>query len=120
MTLYDHAPACIIARSTETGNLVGFRVGKILSRKDRVKKFPSLDWAAKLPKFLNLPHWMVFDGNLGPLLAKMRIGHEYMFVDLEDADMIYMCLFLCVGKEARGKGIGTELIRRGYDIAKKV
>jgi hypothetical protein len=120
VTKYDHAQSCIIARSTVTGNLVGLRVGKIVSRKDKVKKFPRMDWAAKLPKFLSLPHWLVFDGNIGPLFEKLRMGQEYIFVDLEDADMVYECMFLSVGKEARGKGLGSELIKRGYEIAKKV
>ena len=120
VTVYDHAPASIIARSTETGNLVGLRVGTILSRKDKVKVYPSLEWAAKLPKLFNLPKWLVFNGNLGPLLEKAKYGHHHVFVNLEDADMVYLCMFLCVGKEARGKGLGTELFRRGYEIAKKV
>ena len=43
-----------------------------------------------------------------------------MFQDLEDANMIYLAMLLSVGSEARGKGLGTELMRRGYEIAKKV
>ena len=74
----------------------------------------------KLPKFIKLPQWLVWTANVMPFLEKMRYGPEYVFVDLEDADMIYECMFLCVGKEARGKGLGTELIRRGYELAKKV
>ena len=103
-----------------TGNLVGLRVGKILSRKDKVKKSPKFGWVAKVPKFIGLPQWLVWTASVMPFLEKMRYGPEYVFVDLEDADMIYECMFLCVGKEARGKGLGTELIRRGYEIAKKV
>ena len=43
-----------------------------------------------------------------------------MFQDLEDANMIYLAILLSVGREARGKGLGTELMRRGYEIAKQV
>ena len=103
-----------------SGNLVGLRVGKIVSRKDKVKPFPRADWVAKLPTFLNIPHWLVYMGNMGHFMQKLRIGPEYIFLDLEDADMVYECMCLSVGKEARGKGLGTELIRRGYEIAKKV
>ena len=41
-------------------------------------------------------------------------------MDLEDANTVYMCMILSVGEEARGKGLGTELIKRGYEVAKKV
>ena len=53
-------------------------------------------------------------------MSNMRFGKEFLFDELEDANMVYYCMILCVGDEARGKGIGTELIRRGYNIAKKV
>ena len=102
-----------------TGNIVGVRCGKIISRKDKVKN-KRFDWAAKLPKCLNVPHPWVFFSNTGPLFEKLRFGHEYMFQDLEDANMIYLCILLSVGSEAREKGLGTELFRRGYQIAKEV
>ena len=41
-------------------------------------------------------------------------------MDLEDANTVYMCMILSVGEEARGKGLGTELIKRGYEVAEKV
>ena len=63
---------------------------------------------------------MVYFSNLGPSLETLRFGHQYMFQDLEDANMIYLAMLLSVGSEARGKGLGTELMRRGYEIAKKV
>ena len=120
VTKFAHAPGCIIARSTVTGNLVGLRLGKIVARKDKVQKDPRFDWMAKLPKFLNLPHMLVYFSNLGPAMEKLRFGHEYMFQDLEDANMIYLAILLSVGSEARGNGIGTELMKRGYQIAKEV
>ena len=53
-------------------------------------------------------------------MESSRYGHQYMFQDLEDANMIYLAQLLSVGSEARGKGLGTELMRRGYKIAKEV
>ena len=117
---YLHAPACIIARSTVTGNLIGVRSGSIISRKDKLKKDPRFDWVAKLPKFLNLPHWLVYFSNLGPTMEELRFGNQYVFQDLDDANMVYMAILLSVGREARGKGLGTELMKRGYQVAKKV
>merc|ERR1719510_814785 len=32
--------------------------------------------------------------------------------------MIYFCMVLSVGSTERGKGLGTELIKRGYKLAK--
>ena len=43
-----------------------------------------------------------------------------MFQDLPNANFIYYCTLLSVGSEAQGKGIGTELFRRGYELAKQV
>ena len=63
---------------------------------------------------------MVYFSNLGPSMESLRFGHQYMFQDLEDANMIYLAQLLSVGSEARGKGLGTELMRRGYEIAKEV
>ena len=103
-----------------TGSLVGVKIGRILSRKDKIKKEPTFDWIAKLPKFLNLPHHLVYFSNLGPVIESLRLGPEYMFQDLEDANMIYEAQVLSVASEARGKGLGTELMRRGYKIAKEV
>ena len=100
--------------------MVGVRTGKIISRTEKVKKDPRFDWIAKLPKFLNLPHVLVYSASLGPVMNKTRYGHQYMFQDLEDANMIYLCMVLSVGVEARGKGLGTELIKRGYQTAKEV
>ena len=50
----------------------------------------------------------------------LHYGKQQMFDDLKDAKMIYYCMALSVGSEARGKGLGSELIKRGYKIAKDV
>ena len=63
---------------------------------------------------------MIFWANVGPLFEELRYGNQYAFMDLEDANTVYMCMILSVGEEARGKGLGTELIKRGYEVAKKV
>ena len=119
MTKIKHVPGCIIARSTASGNIVGARIGKVVSKDDPVQN-ERIDWVANLPKWLHMPHSMVYWGNLGPLFEKMRFGHSYMFKDLPDAKMIYYCTLLSVGGEAQGKGLGTELFRRGYELDKQV
>ena len=54
-------------------------------------------------------------------MEELRFGNQYVFQDLDDANMVYMAILLSVGREARGKGLGTELmIFRGYQVAKKV
>ena len=58
--------------------------------------------------------------DLGDDILELRFGHQYMFQDLESANRIYQCLILSVGREARGKGLGTELMKRSYEIAKQV
>ena len=119
MEKFVYSPGCIIARNSMTGKLIGCRMGKIVSRKDKIKD-ERFDWVAKLPTCFNVPHYLTFFSNTGPLFEKLRYGHDYMFKDLEDANMIYLAILLSVGREARGKGLGTELMRRGYEIAKGV
>ena len=114
-----HSPGCLIARSTETGNIVGARIGKIVSKDDPVQN-ERMDWAVNLPKYLSPPYAFVFWGNCGPIFEKMGYGHAYMFKQLPDAKMIYYCILLSVSSEAQGKGLGTELFRRGYELAKQV
>ena len=94
-------------------------MGRIVSRKDKIKN-ERFDWVANLPMCLNVPHYLTYFSNIGPLFEKVRFGHQYMFEDLDNANMIYLAILLSVGREARGKGLGTELIRRGYEIAKGV
>ena len=91
----------------------------MISRQDASQN-ERVDWMAKLPRFLNTPHVLVFWGNIGPIFEKLRFGHAYMFEDLPNANFIYYCTLLSVGSEAQGKGIGTELFRRGYELAKQV
>ena len=114
-----HSPGCIIARSSVTGNIVGARIGKIISKDDPVQN-ERMDWAANLPKFLNIPYGFVYWGNCGPLMEKLGFGHSYMFKQLPDAKMIYYCTLLSVSSEVQGKGLGTELFKRGYELAKQV
>jgi len=114
-----HTPACIIARSTITNNIVGVRIGEIVSRDDTLKKEPTFSWIAKLPTFLKLPHIMTWASNIGTFFENLPYGKQYMFDELEEGKVIYYCMILSVGSEARGKGLGTEMIKRGYSLAKK-
>ena len=116
---FSHSPGCIIARSSMTGKIIGCRIGKIISRRDKIKN-ERFDWVANLPMCLNIPHHWTFFANTGPLFEKLRFGHPYVFEDLQNADMIYLAILLSVGRDARGQGLGTELMRRGYEIAKGV
>ena len=99
---------------------MGVRIGQIVFRDDKLKKEPMFAWIAKLPKFLNLPHILTFSSNMGTFLENLPYGKQCMFDELEDAKVIYYCMPLSVGSEARGKGLGTELIKRGYSLAKQV
>ena len=74
----------------------------------------------KLPKFFRFPPVMINMINVGLMLEEIRYGHHMAFEELEDAQMIYFCMVLSVGSTERGKGLGTELIKRGYNLAKKV
>ena len=117
-----NGPSCIIARSTETDNIVGIRTGHIVSRADKQKKMPNFAWIARLPKFFRVHPLLVFGANSLIMMNDVHYGagKDLMFKQCEDAEMIYHCFVLSVGAEAQGKGLGTELIKRGYTLAKKV
>ena len=49
----------------------------------------------------------------------MKYGQKYAFSDLKDANKIYFAANVCVSATGRGLGLGSELVRRGYKIAKQ-
>ena len=114
-----HGPSCIVARNTTSNNIVGIRTGQIYSRKEK-KKDPSLSWLSGLPKWLRIPPLVIYLANADILMAELHYDKYKIWDELGDASMIYFCYILCVGGDERGKGLGAELIKRGYDIAKKV
>ena len=52
-------------------------------------------------------------------MVDLNYGKPQAFEELKDADQIYFAANVCVSDKARGCGLGTELVKRGYDIAKK-
>ena len=131
MTKVSHGPACIIARSTETNNIVGIRTGQIESKAYRDgrgrkclrilrRKLQDSSWLAKLPKCFRVSPLIVFFANMSKLCKDIHYDEELMFEQCGNVEMVYHCWVLSVGVEAQGKGLGTELIKRGYKLAKKV
>ena len=112
-------PACIVARSTEDNSIVGCRIGEIVSRKNaKDEALPPIMWLGNLPSFVPIPKKLIDMINLIQYLIDLNYGKVNAFEELKDTDKIYFAANVCVSDKARGLGLGTELVKRGYDIAK--
>lgn len=113
-------PACIIARSTSDNSIVGCRIGEIISRENvKDESLPPIMWIGSLPSFLPIPKKLIDMTNLIQHFIDLSYSKCNAFSELKDTDRIYFAANVCVSDKARGCGLGTELVKRGYDIAKK-
>ena len=120
ITRVEITPACIVARSTVDDSIVGCRMGEIMSRKNvKDEPFPPIMWMGNLPSFIPVPKKLIHLINLLQHFIDIRYSKSIAFEELKDTDMIYFANCVCVSSKARGLGLGTELVKRGYDIAKK-
>ena len=121
ITKVEITPACILARSTEDGSIIGCRMGEIVTRKN-VKNDPRLPimWIGNLPSFIPIPKKLIDMTNVLQFFIDLRYSKCKAFDELKDADMIYFAANVCVCRKARGLGLGTELVKRGYELAKTV
>ena len=110
-------PSCLIARSTETGKIIGTRLGEIKKNDPNVHMGdPSFRWLAYLPKFIPLPNLLVKTGNIQLVFDRLPYSHKAAFDEL-GSDFIYCAAHVCVGREARGQRLGTELVKRAHKLA---
>lgn len=117
-------PACLVAKSNDTGKIVATRFGMIITKGSHFKdpsilgmSYCSMTSLGNLPTFV--PRKVRDAGNCGYLEEKLPMSQESAFKELPDATTIYFCFHLAVGTEARGKGLGLEMIKRGQKLAKK-
>ena len=116
---FDTTPGCMVARSTIDNSILGCRMGEIVIRgNERDDKIPPIMWIRNLPSCLPIPKKLIDTLNLVQLMRDLRYGKQYAFEELVDTNMIYIALKVCVSPKARGLGLGSELIRRGYEMAK--
>ena len=114
-------PASIIARSTRGNNaILGCRIGAIWNRADcEETDVPYLLWVANLPTYLPITKKLIDMSNMAQLLLDLHYGKRQAFDELKAAKRMYFAASLCISDNARGMGLGTGLVRRGYDIAVK-
>ena len=112
-------PACLVARSNETGEIVGTRFGEIRERSESLSMGdPNFRWLGNLPKFIPVPRIIVKVANFQYLMDKIPYSYKDAFKEL-DGQFIYCCHHVCVGRKARRKGLGMELIKRGHKLAER-
>ena len=118
---FEHtsAPACIVAKSKENGKIIATRFGEIIKKDNQrygiSNMDPNMEFLASLPTFI--PKKVRNVGNFSKLQEKLPYGKYLAFEEIKEADTLYFCHLLCVGREARGKGLGLELIKRGHKLA---
>ena len=113
-------PACIVARSTIDDSILGCRMGEIVNRKQARSKCDQpftciLPFVSFLPIPLKSNHLM----NMKRLFKDLKYSQIDAFRELKDSDKIYFAANVCVSAKSRGLGLGSELVRRGYSIAKQ-
>ena len=87
---------------------------------DKTKKDdPSLAWLSNLPTWL-FPNVVIWAGLLIKFLEKLGYGiTNNGWKEVPEATKFYHGLSLTVGSEARGMGLGKELIKRTLKIGKE-
>jgi len=113
-------PGCLVAKCATTGKILGARIGEVLDKNSLQPdiRFEAIkDWPPLVPvsrRLRKLACWQAME-------SKHQFGHDNIFKHPETAasDRIYLDCLVCVNKEARGKGLGGELVRRGHRLAEK-
>ena len=104
----------------DNGNLLGIRLGFISDRQSLPWEANQLyQWMLRLPPFL-------FPTKIWKMLQVIKfikdLGYSYIngFDQCVDNNgKIYFCLALGVGREGRGKGLGSQMLRQSIEYAKE-
>ena len=113
-------PCSIIGRSTENNCIVGCRIGAIYSKQDDLPSVACVsNWLGELPLFLEVPRKFIDFVNQQSLFADLHYSKQDAFNELiESGNLIYFAECLVVSSTTRGIGLGAELLKRGYKLAK--
>merc|ERR1712029_1339507 len=120
-------PSCLVARSNETGKIVGSRFGVVKTRVQVQEESSFIDNLIKsamtfltnyCPSFVPIPKAIIDGGNLMNLMNSLSYGESNAFEELQ-CDKIYFAHHVCVDPEVRGRGLGSELVRRSHRLAEQ-
>ena len=109
-----------LAAVDSQGELLGVRLGKILTSSDWKERFLDTNYVAK-KTFLAIA-WFTkacTDANT-LILLKDKIGYDvWKFMDRVKSKKVYEALLICTKKEGRQRGLGTELVAKSLELAKE-
>jgi len=108
-----------IMATNKEGRIIGLRMGKRSTKKQAFEEKRFLDWLSWLFPFFV---WEYFFGKLAHLMRLMRdLKYEphKAYAEL-NCDTIYEGISVVVAKDARVRGLGTELVKRSMDLAEKL
>ena len=116
----ETSPASIVVRSTIDNSILGCRLGEIVERNhEKDKSILPVSIARNPPLYIPLPKKFIDVINIVKQFSDLKYGKTNAFDDLKDAEKIYFATNVCVSSKGRGLGLGSELVRRGYIIAKE-
>jgi len=110
--------ASLVAKCTKTGKIVGTRFGEIVTR-ETLKVEPKIYFLGEMPKFVPVPEKLRKQAQIQKIFDTHLIGQEHVFKhpDTKESKAIYFGHNVCVGRAARGKGLGLEMVKRSQRLA---
>ena len=103
----------------ENGEILGIRLGEFKTKEDAMDA-PDHKLSNWLSRNLPLiPDVLYKYGYFNLCMDEIKYGKKAAFADLQDANKIYYAHILCSSKNARGLGLGKELVIRSMELANK-
>jgi len=108
-----------IMATDKDGKIIGLRMGKRATKQKTLLQQKIVDWISWIVPFFV---WELIFGKLAHLMRLMReLKYEpHKAFDELGCDVIYEEISVVVEKDARVRGLGTELIKRSMDLATKL
>lgn len=111
-------PSCLIARDKSSGNLLAIRMG-VVKQRDEVQGDLNLRPFGNMSSCMPIPRSFWMAGNMQRMMDDISYSHKKAFEMFKQDQAIYFASNVTVAREARGKGIGKELIKRAMKLAVK-
>ena len=116
-------PSSLLAKDKTTGKIFAMRIGEIKRRTAEtmmeISKEPDFRFMGNLPTLIPVPRTFVIAGNIQWIFDQLKYSRKTAFEAFENDESIYFSHNITVAREARGKGLGKELIRRAMRMAEK-
>lgn len=108
-----------VMATDKDGKMIGLRLGKKSKKKEAIREMTIIEW---IGWFIPFCMWTFVLGHMWKLAHLMRLMREMKYephkaFDELGCQIIYEGISVVVAKDARVRGLGTELVRRSMDLA---